>query len=125
MALETLAYTGSEEMTVTEVKVKVGSLVSQGKVVALYTENSQPNTVKRLKSTVMGRVMEVIVGKGETVSPGSIVLKLRGGCQHPTIMKDMCAECGADLRKLETAADCGAKVAMVHSIPELKVSALS
>lgn len=35
-------------------------------------------------------------------------------------MKDMCAECGADLRKddLTTAAS----VPMVHSIPELKVS---
>ena len=105
MDLETLAYTGPGEMTVTEVKVKVGSLVSQGKVVALYTENSQPNTVKRLKSTVMGRVVEVSVRKGETVTPGSTVLKLRGGCQHPTIMKDMCAECGADLRKLNLTRD--------------------
>ena len=122
MALETLAYTGQGEMTVTELKVKVGSLVSQGKVVALYTENSQPNTVRRLKSSVMGRVVEVSVGKGQTLSPGSVVLKLRGGCQHPTIMKDMCAECGADLRKVETSSAGGAKVAMVHSIPELKVS---
>lgn len=41
-------------------------------------------------------------------------------CVHPTVMKDMCAECGADLRKddLTTAAS----VPMVHSIPELKVS---
>ena len=21
------------------------------------------------------------------------------GCKHPTVMKDMCAECGADLRR--------------------------
>ena len=122
MDIETLAYTGQGEMEVTELKVRVGSLVSQGKVVALYKENSQPDMIKRLKSTAMGRVVEVMIKKGQTVSPGSEVLKVRGGCQHPTIMKDMCAECGADLRKMDTKADCGAKVAMVHSIPELKVS---
>ena len=37
-------------------------------------------------------------------------------------MKDMCAECGADLRKEDTgAAMGGAGVAMVHAIPELRV----
>lgn len=35
-------------------------------------------------------------------------------------MKDMCAECGADLRKEELCMT--ASVPMVHSIPELKVS---
>lgn len=41
-------------------------------------------------------------------------------CIHPTVMKDMCAECGADLRKEELPTT--ASVPMVHSIPELKVS---
>jgi hypothetical protein len=36
-------------------------------------------------------------------------------------MKDMCAECGADLRK-EDLTQQNASVPMVHSIPELKVS---
>lgn len=36
-------------------------------------------------------------------------------------MKDMCAECGADLRK-EDMLTTTASVPMVHSIPELKVS---
>lgn len=35
-------------------------------------------------------------------------------------MKDMCAECGADLRKDDLSMT--ASVPMVHSIPELKVS---
>lgn len=35
-------------------------------------------------------------------------------------MKDMCAECGADLRKDDTVTT--ASVPMVHAIPELKVS---
>lgn len=41
-------------------------------------------------------------------------------CIHPTVMKDMCAECGADLRKDDQTT--AASVPMVHSIPELKVS---
>lgn len=42
-------------------------------------------------------------------------------CTHPTVMKDMCAECGADLRKQEQTLQ-NASIPMVHSIPELKVS---
>ena len=34
----------------------------------------------------------------------------------------MCAECGADLRKLDSEAGSAGSVAMVHAIPELKVS---
>lgn len=50
------------------------------------------------------------------------------GCTHPTVMKDLCAECGADLREeLEQNNDVNKKkitqasVPMLHSIPELKV----
>lgn len=41
-------------------------------------------------------------------------------CSHPTIMNDMCAECGADLRKEEIIGT--ASVPMIHAIPDLKVS---
>lgn len=41
-------------------------------------------------------------------------------CSHPTIMNDMCAECGADLRKDDITGT--ASVPMVHAIPDLKVS---
>lgn len=37
-------------------------------------------------------------------------------------MKDMCAECGADLRRDENTTNQTASVSMVHAIPELKVS---
>jgi RNA polymerase II subunit A-like phosphatase len=42
-------------------------------------------------------------------------------CTHPTVMNDMCAECGADLRKQDQTLQ-NASIPMVHSIPELKVS---
>ena len=119
---ESLSYPGKVEMTVTDVKVKTGSLLSQGKIVLLYKDKTDPDVVKKLKSSCMGRVTRLLVKAGQTVQPGESVLRYSGGCQHPTIMKDMCAECGADLRKLDTVSDSGAKVAMIHSIPELKVS---
>lgn len=41
-------------------------------------------------------------------------------CSHPTIMNDMCAECGADLRKDDLTGT--ASIPMIHAIPDLKVS---
>lgn len=41
-------------------------------------------------------------------------------CNHPTIMNDMCAECGADLRN--EGGEVKASVPMIHAIPDLKVS---
>ncbi|RZF41409.1 hypothetical protein LSTR_LSTR000123 [Laodelphax striatellus] len=49
------------------------------------------------------------------------VLELERGCSHPTVMNDLCAECGTDLRKEEQSAQC-ASVPMVHCIPDLKIS---
>lgn len=43
-------------------------------------------------------------------------------CRHPTVMKEMCAECGADLRTDEVTNRDVAVVPMVHSVPELKVN---
>ena len=49
------------------------------------------------------------------------------GCRHPTVMKDLCAECGVDLRvegvgkENENTQISQASVPMVHSVPELKV----
>ena len=119
---ENLQYKGEAEMTVSEVKVKTGSLLSQGKVVLLYKDATEPDVVKKLKSVSIGRVVKMLVTSGQVVKPGESVLQFSGGCQHPTIMKDMCAECGADLRKMDNTKNIGANVAMIHAIPELKVS---
>ena len=62
-------------------------------------------------------------------------------CTHPTVMKNMCADCGLDLQKdmpatgfypgstggragagvTQPAPDASASIAVLHSIPELKV----
>ncbi|KAK4475400.1 hypothetical protein MN116_002459 [Schistosoma mekongi] len=48
-------------------------------------------------------------------------------CTHHVVMKDLCAECGANLRREggisgERIADASASIPMVHAIPELHVS---
>lgn len=43
-------------------------------------------------------------------------------CLHTTIIKDLCADCGADLQQIDIATSSKASVPMIHSIPELKVS---
>ena len=90
--VEVIVYGGEGEVTVAEVKVRTGSLLSQGKVVLLYKIGGpEPVQVGKVKSSAMGRVVEVMVSKGDTIKPGQEVVKFTGGCQHPTIMKDMCA----------------------------------
>ena len=90
--VEAIIYGGEGEAVVADVKVRAGSLLSQGKVVLLYKiEGQELGQVGKLKSSAMGRVVEVMVRKGETIKPGQEVVKFTGGCQHPTIMKDMCA----------------------------------
>ena len=86
MSHEQLTYPGPAEITVTEMKVKVGSLLSQGKVALLYKEAGD-DTVKKLKCVSMGRVVKLLVKSGSSVTPGQPVLEFSGGCSHPTIMK--------------------------------------
>lgn len=47
-----------------------------------------------------------------------------GSCIHTTVIKEMCADCGADLRMEDTGKASGeaASVPMIHSVPELKVT---
>lgn len=48
-----------------------------------------------------------------------------GACIHTTVIKEMCADCGADLRKEDNNGPSGnetASVPMIHSVPELKVT---
>ena len=51
-----------------------------------------------------------------------------GKCEHPTLMKNICCQCGFDLKQemsiipAASGPSTSAKVSIVHSIPELKVS---
>ncbi|PVD21414.1 hypothetical protein C0Q70_19587 [Pomacea canaliculata] len=114
-------------------KVKKDSTVMKGSVLALYEpqEDNASKALIKLKASESGIVNEIFVEAGSISPPGSLLLNLRpqnsGGCTHPTVMKDMCADCGADLRREagvagERKTSVAASVAMVHNIPELIIS---
>ncbi|XP_066584575.1 RNA polymerase II subunit A C-terminal domain phosphatase [Prorops nasuta] len=112
-------------------KVSLNTMVSAGKVLLLYNNVPPGNedtkdSEKKLKATHVGRVSELLVKQGDIVQPGQEILILEG-CKHPAVIKDLCAECGADLRleadnsNRDITTVSQASVPMVHSIPELKV----
>jgi RNA polymerase II subunit A-like phosphatase len=105
---------------VKEVKVKSGAFVTRGSVVWVYT--TQQDVLAKFKSSKSGRIHQVLVNPGDPIKKGTHILRISGGCLHPTVMKDMCAECGADLKDDNKPDTNSASVSMVHSIPELKVS---
>ncbi|KAG8257020.1 RNA polymerase II [Homalodisca vitripennis] len=104
-------------------KVEEGTIVYEGRVLLLYDLKSNNGTaeLKKLKATEVGTVRKLLAKEGELVDGGAPLLELERGCSHPTVMNDLCAECGADLRR-ESVINAHASVPMVHSVPDLKVS---
>ncbi|XP_060822297.1 RNA polymerase II subunit A C-terminal domain phosphatase [Bombus pascuorum] len=112
-------------------RVRMDTMVSAGRVLFLY-QNVIPGTEdskgpeKKFRATRLGRVTKILAKEGDVVQPGQVVMTLEG-CRHPTVMKDLCAECGVDLRverigkENESTKISQASVPMVHSVPELKV----
>ncbi|CAG9563864.1 unnamed protein product [Danaus chrysippus] len=103
-------------------KVKEGIFVSCGQILFLYSDSSgNKSEVKKFKALRSGTIVSIKVKEGDIVEPGGCIADLEQ-CRHPTVMKEMCAECGADLRSGESQKRDVAVVPMVHSVPELKVS---
>ncbi|XP_013417744.1 RNA polymerase II subunit A C-terminal domain phosphatase-like [Lingula anatina] len=107
-------------------KVKEGTKISHGSVLCILRQDGSKADLK-LKSEEVGTVSKLVVPEGTNVQPRSPLLEMMTGCTHSVVMKDMCAECGADLREFpgvpgERKVQALASVAMVHSIPELVVS---
>ncbi|XP_059160742.1 RNA polymerase II subunit A C-terminal domain phosphatase-like [Physella acuta] len=114
-------------------KVTKGSMVFKGSVLALYVLVGNENKTQplKLKTSISGIVAHINIEEGKTANANDVLLTIQlqseNSCTHPTIMKDMCADCGADLRRDNGVAgdrkkSVSASVAMVHSIPELIVS---
>ncbi|ENN78084.1 hypothetical protein HUJ04_004515 [Dendroctonus ponderosae] len=102
-------------------KVRQGNAVSLGRIVLIYDfmEKEKPEQ-KKLKALQAGIIHKILAVEGKVVQPGEPLYEIKA-CSHPTIMNDMCAECGADLR-IELIQKTTASVPMIHAIPELKVS---
>ncbi|XP_014209442.1 RNA polymerase II subunit A C-terminal domain phosphatase [Copidosoma floridanum] len=108
-------------------KVSEGTMVTAGRILLLYQDVATGKIEKKLRATQLGRVVKHLVKENETVHTGQPVALVEG-CKHPTVIKDLCAECGVDLRE-ELKANPNkslvsqANVPMIHSVPELKVTA--
>lgn len=106
--------------------MKEGTIVSVGRIILLYDPSPGDGKaeIQKLKATAVGTVRKLLAKEGDVVQPGHGLLELEK-CTHPTVMADMCADCGADLRNEDAPKDnvAIASIPMVHSIPELKVNA--
>ncbi|OQR78423.1 RNA polymerase II subunit A C-terminal domain phosphatase-like [Tropilaelaps mercedesae] len=87
---------------------------------SLATGDPRPRSVN-LKCPFEGIVSRVLVTSGATIDNGSVILELKR-CAHPIVMKDLCAECGADLREVDAGEAGDASVSMIHAIPELRIN---
>ncbi|KAG5874474.1 hypothetical protein JTB14_009197 [Gonioctena quinquepunctata] len=115
-----ISHQQTKPIKISKWKVREGSSVSIGRLLVLYNVvGDQRQEQRKLKSTLAGIVHKIVAQEGECVKQGGIILELQA-CSHPTIMIDMCAECGADLRKNDVTSS--ASVPMIHAIPDLKVS---
>ncbi|XP_055536384.1 RNA polymerase II subunit A C-terminal domain phosphatase [Wyeomyia smithii] len=103
-------------------KVREGYPVTGGSIILFYEcFDASDKDTKRLKATKAGVVKKRLAREGEIVDKGKPILELEQ-CTHTTVIKDMCADCGADLRQEDQGGTSVASVPMIHSVPELKVT---
>ncbi|KAL1513002.1 hypothetical protein ABEB36_002490 [Hypothenemus hampei] len=102
-------------------KVREGTTVPVGRVILLYVfPDAEKVQQLKLKASQAGIIHTILAEEDRVVQPGEPLYTIKA-CSHPTIMNDMCAECGADLRK-DDFPKSTASVPMIHAIPDLKVS---
>ncbi|KAJ8679285.1 hypothetical protein QAD02_015072 [Eretmocerus hayati] len=106
-------------------RVSEGTMVTAGRILVHYQDVATGKAEKKMKASQFGKVTKILIKENEIVHPGQTIV-LMEGCKHPTVMKDLCAECGADLQEESTSNSdkpmIQAIVPMVHSVPELKVT---
>lgn len=114
--------------------VKKGESIQHGTPLAAYRTIEEPSKQidpkgMQLKSKYVGTVKKFFMQEGQVAISGGILLEIEN-CAHPVVIKDMCAECGQDLRpsheqnRIQPVRKThSAKVAMIPNIPELRISA--
>nr|XP_018666687.1 RNA polymerase II subunit A C-terminal domain phosphatase-like isoform X3 [Ciona intestinalis] len=124
--MESVLVPGEKPVRLLQWLVKVGDWLKYGTPVAIYRCIEDPSTgVKskemELKSRKVGKVKKFAMEVGQVAKPGGMILEMEA-CSHPVVMKDMCAECGVDLRMVKRRCEKQAHVSMIPSVPELKIS---
>lgn len=120
-------HTGRTPIRIVKWKIQPGSRISHGTGLLLYKNvdgDSNAGELCKLKSECDGTVDALVTPEGAVANPGDVLFEL-ALCTHPVVMKDLCAECGADLRQLGESVPAPADVAsvsMIHNVPELRVT---
>ena len=93
--LNTIKFDGHEKVRLIKWKVKRGTTLSNSTILFTYSEYG---IEKRFKSDDYGSLINLLVNENEFIEPGQELIEYEK-CAHTTVMKDLCAECGLDLRK--------------------------
>ena len=111
------------DFCVHDIKAKVDTFTPKGQCL-FRLKNKSNGKLIRVRADSDGRPYKIFKKSGDNVTPGEVVIEYKiEQCQHTTVMKDMCAECGVDLQQENSKfSKSSASVAIVHNIPELKVS---
>ncbi|XP_078589514.1 RNA polymerase II subunit A C-terminal domain phosphatase-like isoform X1 [Branchiostoma floridae x Branchiostoma japonicum] len=154
---ETVTFPGSMTARLVKWKVQPGDSVYQGTVLAVCgatdegdrADNAEESSESqggrgaaggqgrevKIRADRVGVVLQLRRAVGDVVSPGMALLDIEAKCLHRTVIWDMCAECGEDLRKEDgpsarspkqgspkPADTTAASVSMVHTVPGLRVT---
>jgi len=127
MSVVKIAVEVDGEFTVQNVFTKPGMFVQKDEVL-FSLKDQKSSKVTKIKAPTAGKTDKIHKMKGNSATQGDLMMELlAGACDHQTVMKNMCAECGADLEQdmsivPSTNKPSANKISIVHSIPELKVS---
>lgn len=98
--LTTVDFDGSEPVRLAKWKVNQGHRLSKGTIIFTYCHADKESKFVFNQTDVSGTITDLLVNEGDTVEPGQSILRYLSSCSHPIVMKDLCAECGLDLREL-------------------------
>ena len=127
-----IRFEGKDVIVLDKWKVKVGARIGQsGHLLFTYRKCSDSSLeptgdTLRYKSKKVGIIVNALMKKeGEVVLPNDVLIEFTD-CLHNTVMKDLCADCGANINNLDDSqrrriAE-STSISMVHSVPELRVS---
>lgn len=91
-----IVYDGNDKIRLIKWKIGKGTRLSKGKILFVYSFQEKE---LKFKSNCFGTVTDLLIVENSFVEKGNELVKYEK-CLHPTIMKDLCAECGQDLRQL-------------------------
>ena len=89
-------------IVVEDIKIRKGQWINKGQLMLVLKisnkELPDQSSKTRIKAESSGKVVEVCIRKGENTVSNNILARISlTSCPHSTLMKNMCADCGADL----------------------------